>query len=273
MSKRILLVLFLSVAVFYSQAQIHVGATTSVTANVLLDDGLKSDPRYNASYTVNVAPIGFHFGWDIAPKFGLQLESIIANQDQIFEIVDAADKAIGERKLDMKYLQMPLMMKFMSGGGGGARANFNIGPQLSVLMDAVESVQHEGGTLTIPEDPNFELPPGATDNGDGTYTTPPVPSTDVYTKAAGDFANTQFQIAAAFGLDIDLSKHLFLTTQIRMNYSITDMRNQDVVDAIASGTAQDVVSSSANVAIGAQIGLHFVFGKTRSFKMKEKSDD
>jgi hypothetical protein len=251
--------LLLSCIAFVSEAQmqIHMGATTSVTANVLLDDGLKSDPRYNASYTVNTAPIGFHFGWDIGKKFGLQLESILSNQ------------AIGERKLDMKYLQMPLMMKFMGGGGSGVRGNFNIGPQLSVLLDAVESVQHDGGTLTIPDDPNFELPAGAVDNGDGTYTTPALPSTDVYTKAAGDFANTQFQIAAAFGLDIDLSKHLFLTTQVRMNYSITDMRNQDVFDAIANGSAQDVVSSSANVAIGAQIGLHFVFGKTRSFKNKE----
>lgn len=266
--------LFLSVLIYIAfsseaQMQIHMGATTSVTANVLLDDGLKSDPRYNASYTVNTAPIGFHFGWDIGNKFGLQLESILSNQDQIFEIVNAAEQAIGERKLDMKYLQMPLMMKFMGGGGSGVRGNFNIGPQLSVLLDAVESVQHDGGTFTMPDDPNFELPPGAVDNGDGTYTAPAMPSTDVYTKAAGDFANTQFQIAAAFGLDIDLSKHLFLTTQVRMNYSITDMRNQDVFDAIANGSAQDVVSSSANVAIGAQIGLHFVFGKTRSFKNKE----
>jgi hypothetical protein len=265
------LVLVLTSLTFVSKAQmqIHIGATTSVTANVLLDDGLKSDPRYNVSYTVNTAPVGFHFGWDIGKKFGLQLESILSNQDQIFEIVDAAEQAIGERKLDMKYLQMPLMMKFMGGGGSGVRGNFNIGPQLSVLLDAVESVQHEGGTLTIPDDPTFELPAGAVDNGDGTYTTPALPSTDVYTKAAGDFANTQFQIAAAFGLDIDLSKHLFLTTQVRMNYSITDMRNQDVFDAIANGSAQDVVSSSANVAIGAQIGLHFVFGKTRSFKNKD----
>ena len=270
MFKRFLpVLLFLIACATLTQAQIHIGATSSVTANVLLDKGLKGDPRYDNDYTINVAPIGFNFGWDIGKKFGLQLETILANQNQIIDIVDAAKQSIGERKLDMQYLQLPLMMKFMGGGNGGARANFNFGPQLSVLLDAVESVEHQGGTLTIPDDPNWELPEGATDNGDGTYTTPAVPSTDVYTKAAGDFANTQFQIAAAFGLDIDLSKHLFLTTQVRMNYSITDMRNKDVFDAIASGSAEDVVTSSANMAIGVQFGLHYVFGSTRKFKARE----
>jgi hypothetical protein len=269
MLKRIVTIaLLVGATASFTQAQIHIGATTSVTMNAVLDKGLKSDPRYDTKYTVNVAPIGFNFGWDIGPKFGLQLETILANQNQITEIIDAAEQSIGERKLDMQYLQLPLMMKFMSGGNRGARANFNIGPQLSVLLDAVESIKHEGGTLTIPDDPNWELPEGATDNGDGTYTTPALPSTELYTKAAGDFANTQFQIAAAFGLDIDLSKHLYLATQVRMNYSITDMRNKDVFDSVANGSAQDVVSSSANVAIGIQLGVHYVFGKTRSFKDK-----
>lgn len=269
MFKRILLTITLvGISVSFLQAQIHIGATTSVTANVLLDEGLKGDPRYDNEYTINVAPIGFNFGWDIGRKFGLQLETILSNQDQTMQIIDAAKKSIGERKLDMQYLQLPVMMKFMSGGDGGARANFNLGPQLSVLLDAVESIEHEGGTLVIPDDPNWELPEGATDNGDGTYTAPAVPSTDVYTKAAGDFANTQFSIAAAFGLDIDLSKHLFLTTQVRMNYSITDMRNQDVIDDVASGSLQDVVSASANLAVGIQLGVHYVFGTTRKFKNK-----
>lgn len=270
MFKRILFAsLLVIVSVSFIQAQVHIGATTSVTANMVLDKGLKGDPRYDNQYTINVAPIGFNFGVDLGRKFGLQLETILANQNQIVEIVDAAKKSIGERKLDMSYLQLPVMMKFMSGGDGGARANFNIGPQLSVLLDAVESIEHDGGTLTIPDDPNWQLPEGATDNGDGTYTTPAVPSTEIYTKAAGDFANTQFSIAAAFGLDIDLSKHLFLATQVRMNYSITDMRNKDVFEAVSNGSAQDVISSSANVAIGVQLGLHYVFGSTRKFKNKD----
>lgn len=249
-------------------AQIHIGATTTVNVNAVLDKGLSEDPRYSSEYTINTAPIGFQFGWAISPKFGLQLESILANQDQVYEIINTAEEVVGQRKLDMSYLQMPLMMKFMGGSSKGARGNFSIGPQLNVLLDAVESAQHEGGTFQIPDDPDFELPDGATDNGDGTYTTPALPSTDLYTKAAGDFANTQFSIAGAFGLDIDLSKNLMLTTQVRFTYSLTDMRNKDVYNSVVNNNFSDVISSSANVAIGVQLGVHYVFGGTRSFKNK-----
>jgi hypothetical protein len=252
-----------------SNAQIHLGATTSVNITAVLDEGLSEDPRYNESWTFNVAPIGFQFGWDISKGFGLQLESILANQNQLYEIVDVAENAIGSRKLDMSYLQLPLMMKFMGKGGKGTRGNFSLGPQLSVLLDAVESYEiDEIGALPIPDDPNWELPDGSVDNGDGTYTPPLTPETDIYTKAAGDFANTQFQIAGAFGLDIDLSKHLMLTSQVRFTYSLTDMRNQDVYDAVINGNSQDVISSSANVAIGIQLGIHYYIGSTRSFKGK-----
>ena len=116
MAKKYLLLLIFACLLSTTYAQIHIGATTSVTANAILDKGISEDPRYTSQYTINVAPIGFHFGWDITPKFGLQLESILANQDQIYKIVDAAEKSIGERKLDMQYLQLPMMMKFMGGG-------------------------------------------------------------------------------------------------------------------------------------------------------------
>ncbi|HEX5172305.1 MAG TPA: hypothetical protein VFW11_24185 [Cyclobacteriaceae bacterium] len=44
--------------------QIHVGLTTAVNATFVLDKGLSEDPRYNSTYTYNVAPIGFNFGVD-----------------------------------------------------------------------------------------------------------------------------------------------------------------------------------------------------------------
>src|SRR6188768_2486268 len=100
MFKRILFAsMLVSISALFVQAQIHIGATTSVTANVLLDKGLKGDPRYDNQYTINVAPIGFNFGVDIGKKFGLQLETILSNQDQMMDIVDATKKSIGERKL------------------------------------------------------------------------------------------------------------------------------------------------------------------------------
>lgn len=263
---------------FAQMISVHVGATTAVNATFVLDKGLSEDPRYNSSYTYKWSPVGFNFGVDLGRRFGLSLESILSKQGQVYEMVDAAKKISGERKIDLSYIHLPMLMKFMSRGSAGVRGNFNIGPQLSLLTDAVETIQAKAGTYTIPEGVDFEeiqkeLASSPEDyakivlNDDNTYTiTEDLKPKDLLTKKANDFRNTEFQIAVAFGLDIDLSKHFYLTTQVRANYSLTDMRNGDVIDALKSGNAGGIFGQRANLLVGAQIGLHYVFGSTRSFR-------
>ena len=254
--------------------QVHLGATTAVNATFVLDKGLSEDPRYNSTYTYQFAPIGFNFGVDFGRKFGLSLEGIKSKQGQIYDMIDAYDKIKGQRKISLDYLQLPMLFRFMSGGNAGARANFNIGPQMSLLTNARESIQADAGTYQIPEGVDFESIqqefPNATNNGDGTYELPAnLPSQDLLTKKANDFKNTEFSIAGAFGLDIDLSKHLYLTTQVRATYSLTDMRNGDVIEKIKSGDSADIFGQRANLLVGVQLGLHYMFGTTRSHRFKE----
>lgn len=274
--KRLVILCFSILTVTTATAQIvqiHLGATTTVNATYVLDKGLSEDPRYNSTATYQWAPIGFNFGVDLGRKFGLSLEAIKSKQGQIYEMIDAYEQVKGQRKISLDYLQLPMLMRFMSGGNGGARANFNIGPQLSLLTDARESIEAQAGTYQIPQGMDFtsiqQEFPQATDNGNGTYNIPDVPSMDLMTKKANDFKNTEFSIAGAFGLDIDLSKHLYLTTQIRATYSLTDMRNGDVIEKIKSGDSADIFGQRANLLVGAQIGLHWMFGTTRSHRFKE----
>lgn len=254
--------------------QVHFGATTAVNATYVLDKGLSEDPRYNSTATYQWAPIGFNFGVDLGRKFGLSLEGIKSKQGQIYDMIDKFEEIKGKRKISLDYLQLPMLLRFMSGGNGGARANFNLGPQLSLLTDARETIEANAGTFTIPEGVDFESIqqefPTATNNGDGTYQLPSdIPSTDILTKKANDFKNTEFSIAGAFGLDIDLSKHLYLTTQVRATYSLTDMRNGDVIEKIKNGDSADIFGQRANLLVGVQLGLHYMLGTTRSHKFKE----
>jgi hypothetical protein len=276
--KRIVILGLSILAVTTSSAQIiqiHLGATTAVNATYVLDKGLSEDPRYNSTATYQWSPIGFNFGVDFGRKFGLSLEGIKSKQGQIYEMIDAFEKVKGQRKISLDYLQLPMLMRFMSGGNGGARANFNLGPQLSLLTDARESLQASAGTFQIPEGVDFasiqQEFPTAQANADGTtYTLPAdVPSKDILTKKMNDFKNTEFSIAGAFGLDIDLSKHLFLTTQVRATYSLTDMRNGDVIEKIKNGDSADIFGQRANLLVGVQLGIHYMFGTTRSHKFKE----
>ncbi|MFO7259385.1 MAG: outer membrane beta-barrel protein [Bacteroidota bacterium] len=248
--------------------QVHLGLTTAVNASFVLDKGLSQDPRYNSQYTYKVAPIGFSFGVDLGRTFGLSLESILSRQGQIYDIIDAAQQVKGQREISLSYVHLPLLMRFMSGGNSPVRTNFNLGPQLSFLTEAVESMQYDAGTFSIPDDPNFVLPEGAVDNGNGTYTAPAMPPSEILTKKANQFKDMEFQIAAAFGIDIDLSRHLYLSTQIRANYSLTDMRTGDVIDALTNGEGQDLFTHRASMIVGLQVGLHYTFGVTRSFKYR-----
>ncbi|MFZ6013786.1 MAG: outer membrane beta-barrel protein [Bacteroidota bacterium] len=279
--KCFLFVLFLGLAMKDGRAQIqvHLGATTSVNATFVLDKGLSEDPRYSSTYTYKWSPVGFNFGVDFGRKFGLSLESILSKQGQIYDMINKAKEVSGERKIDVSYLNLPLLMRFMGGGNGGTRANFNLGPQLSILTSAVETIQAKAGTYEIPEGTDFatiqnELASTEADKqyiqqlDANTYqVTQDLSPKDLLTKKANDFKNSEFQIAAAFGLDIDLSKHLYLTTQIRANYSLTDMRNGDVIEALKDGN--NIFGQRANLLIGVQLGLHYMFGTTRSFKFKQ----
>lgn len=266
--------LFAVTTVSAQLVQVHLGATTAVNATYVLDKGLSEDPRYNSTATYQWSPIGFNFGVDLGKKFGLSLEGIKSKQGQIYDMIDKYETIKGQRKISLDYLQLPMLLRFMSGGNGGARANFNLGPQLSFLTDAKETISASAGQYSIPEGLAFESIqtefPDAVNNNDGTYTLPAdVPSKDLLTKKANDFRNTEFSIAGAFGMDIDLSKHLYLTTQIRATYSLTDMRNGDVIDAIKAGDGGSIFAQRANLLVGVQLGLHYMLGTTRSHKFKE----
>jgi hypothetical protein len=255
-----------------AKGQIHLGATTAYNATFVLDKGLSEDPRYSSTYTYNWAPVGLNFGVDFGRKFGLQLETIKSAQGQIYNVINTAKQIAGTRSIDVEYINIPLMLKFMGGGSGKARGNFNFGPQLGILTKGIESLQTSKGDYEIPEGVSFETIkqdyPSATLNNDGvSYNLPnDIPTTALLQKELDDFKNTEFQLAVAFGLDIDLSRHLYLSTQVRANYSFTDMRNEDIIDLLKSGDVSEIFGGRANCLVGVQVGLHYYFGTLRSFK-------
>jgi len=257
--------------------QIHFGVTTALNATFILDEGISEDPRYNSTMTYNWAPVGFNFGVDVGRKFGLQLESILSNQGQIYEVIDAAEQIAGQRNIDLQYLNVPLLFKFMNGGDKKARTNFNIGPQFSFLTQATESLQADAGVdYVIPEGMTYDEIQANFAQYGGTVIPGSTPDTyslesDFYAeidKASNAFKNTEFQIAAAFGVDIDISRNLVLSTQVRANYSLTDMTNEEAFNTITSGNGSSILSERANLLVGVQLGLHYVIGGTRSFKGK-----
>jgi hypothetical protein len=253
-----------------AQVRVHLGATTAFNSTFVLDQGLSKDPRYTAQMTYNWAPIGMAFGADFNRGFGLQLESFLSNQGQIYDILDVAKQKIGERRIDLQYINLPLMLNFMSNSSSRTSFNFMLGPQLSLLTQGQEIYeQYKAGTLRLPE--GGQLPAGATDNGNGTYNFPAGTTVLASSDAASaikQFKDKELQIAANLGLNIDIGSHMYLSTNIRGSYSFTDMRNEDLINSIQKNSADDVLKDlfgrRANMLVGAQIGLHYMFGGNRS---------
>jgi hypothetical protein len=255
------------------QAQgLKLGLSTSITTDVVLDNGIKTDPRYEAKYTHQFSPIGFNVSYDLTPGFGLSLEAIMARQEMVYEIIDVLDQVQGEQSLNLNMVKLPLLLRFMSSGSSATRFNMNLGPQFTFISKAVETLAVQPGEFAMPEGTTFEEIlvdyPTATQTPEqanaGTYELSSEYYRDVLTKEANDFRNMDFQLAVALGLDIDISRHFILVTQLRANYSINGYRNEDAVNDIINGNASQVFAEKANLNVGVQLGLLYSFNVTRS---------
>ncbi len=251
-----------------AQMKFHVGLTTGINSTIVLDKGLSEDPRFNSTFSYKWAPVGMSVGMDLSPRFGIQLEAIVANQGQIFDVVDIFEDLVGSREIDLTYVHIPLLMKFMNGSNNKARMNFSLGPQLSILTTGIEAIQYIASTQEIPD--GLDIPDGSVDNGNGTYDVPTLPYTELLSTSAEKevqkFKESEVQIAGSFGFDIDITKNLYLTTLVRINYSFTDMRNDELLKILEEGGdgAFDILGRRANVLIGLQFGVHFMIGGVRS---------
>jgi len=275
--KKVILVavVFLIIVQTQTKAQIrfHVGMSTALNSTFVLDKGLKADPRYLSTATYKWAPVGFTFGVDFGKHVGLSLESIKAAQGQIYEVIDAFEKVQGYRDFDMSYLQFPLLLKFMSGGDGLARFNFQIGPQLSLLQGgSTEILKYAQSIQSIPD--GVVAPDGAVLLPDGNYDVPAVDeiisSSDDIQNLFGDFQSKEIQLAAAVGASFDITRNLYLVTNIKANYSFTDMRGQELLDIVKSGSVSEIFDQRANLAVGLQLSVHWMIGGTRFFNAKDK---
>ncbi len=272
--KKATLAILLVLVITQTKAQIkfHIGASTAFNSTFVLDKGLKADPRYLANATYKWAPVGFSFGIDLGKRVGIQLESLKAAQGQVYKVVDAYNQIVGERNFDMSYLQFPLLLKFMSGGSGLTRFNFQIGPQLSIIQTGTEIIKYAQSIQNIPD--GVPPPEGAILQPDGTYQVPAVDEiisgTPDIQNALYSFQEKEIQLAAAIGLDFDIMRNFYLTTNIKANYSFTDMRGQDLLDLVKSGNVSEIFDQRANLAVGVQLSLHWMIGGTRYFNAKDK---
>ncbi len=260
--------------------EFRIGLTTGFNTNIVLDEGLKSDPRYEASYNYTWSPVGINATLGITKQWGLSVEAIFAKRETGYDIIDASESVAGEQVLNIKGVNIPIFLRYMSSGDGAARFNFNFGPQLSFLSSVQETFNSDAGIFNIPSGTSFEeiqdVFPSATQSpdqaADGTYELPEPISAELFQEQLDQYKKLQFQLAMAFGVDFDIGPHWLLSTQVRLNYSIDGLTNEDAFQAIADGDAGQIFADKATLGIGLQVGIHYSFNLTRAFARKQATE-
>lgn len=230
----------------------HFGVTTAINNTwIKFDNEEKNNEHYKYNTTFKWAPLGMAIGYKFNDRHDLQTEAYLSHQGQHYELVaqgDGSGAVIGEKRIDLTYLQVPLLWKYTS--GDATRFNVHFGPQLGFLLNGeeVNEITRSGGIHRN----GSAIPTGTTilvERKDGK---------DRIHDGQGKFNKLDPYLVLGFGLEKDITDHLYLSGNLRFRYGFADIRaGETVVDQ----TTGDKYILRYNIYGGAQFGLHYIISK------------
>src|SRR5688572_2073663 len=99
--------ILLSFAACCQPKQISLGIFSGITAPYTWDDGILSDSRYKGRFEAKFSPIGLALGVD-HDGYGFVLTPSLITIGQNFYVLNTVGGQEGLRKIDLKYLQIPI---------------------------------------------------------------------------------------------------------------------------------------------------------------------
>lgn len=236
----------------YSQ-RLHMGVSTSVLKTYLLDRGIRNDPRYAPMTSKKWSPVGATIAFEANSGYGIVTEFYLSNLSRTYQMLDAYKNQIGKRQIDLKYWNLPILIKRVGNNSGKARYNWGGGPQFSFLQKGIETIRQEADSATVIIPQGQIPPPGAIRNPDGTYTV--FKAENVY----NSFARRDVAIALTGGIDIDVYKRFLVTVNMRLVYGISDVRSDDLIKQLINKqmTLASLAERRANLYWGTQFGIHY----------------
>jgi len=233
------------------QGSFHFGVTTAFNNTwIKSDNEEQNNEHYQYKTTFNWAPVGLAVGYKFNDRNDVQIEGYISRQGQQYDLMansDGSGNKIGEKHINLTYLQLPLLWKFTS--GDATRFNVHFGPQLGLLIkgEEVNTITQSGGTKRD----GSPIPTGTTILANKK-------KGEDLTQNRGGFNNLDPNLVLGFGLEKDITDHLYLTGNLRFHYGFKDFRDTEtVVDA----TTGDKYILRYNIYGGVQVGIHYTFNK------------
>jgi len=229
------------------QGTFHFGLTTALYSTWILTNHAAQNSQHDTNKTTfKGAPVGVALGYKFNDHHDLQLESYISYQGQNYKLSAQSNgrgEQIGEKHINLTYLQIPLLYKFTH--GDATRFIGLVGPQIGFLLqgEEVNEITRAGGVKT-----------------DGSSI--PVGTTVLARKNTGE-GNNSFNtldpsMVLGVGLEKDITDHLYLSGNLRLNHSFRNIcRSKNIVDA----TTGDTYAARYNVFGGVQVGIHYTLNR------------
>lgn len=149
-------------------------------------------------------------------NFGLSFGLLYTGHNQKYT-GDLGNNVSYDAKTKMRYLDIPILLRF---GGGSKGAYFEFGPQFGMLMTAKDE-----------------------------YTTSPSSSLDWKDKDRKDnFKGSNIAGILGFGVDIDASENVLITTGLRLGYGFTDVTKEYTLQEALALDATDNLGFSTGAA-------------------------
>ena len=229
------------------QGSFHFGVTTAINNTwIFSENEEQNNKHYENIITYKQAPIGLVIGYKFNYRNDVQIEAYISHQGQDFNLKahgNGTGDKIGEKHINLTYLQVPLLWKFTS--GDATRFNLHFGPQIGFLINGEEvneitqagGIKKDGGAIPV-----------------GTTVLAHKNKGEDLTQNRGGLNNLEPNLVLGLGLEKDITDHLYLSGNLRFHYGFKDFRDTEtVVDA----TTGNKYILRYNVYGGIQFGIHY----------------
>jgi hypothetical protein len=230
--KRILIVLLLGAFVTSVQAQegSRLGVKGAFNATWLFNKNV-SDKNASLDYASSFgSSFGLQFISMLSDQFGVSAEVLVSSHNQKYD-GEFDDSSSFTNEVNLTYIDIPLLFRVASEKG----PYFEIGPQLSLLSGAKETIDFTPGTIGDYSDKDFK----------------------------DDFNSFGISGVLGFGIDISLTEKLILSPGLRFAYMFTDATTE--YSAAEYNKLSDEEKLSANAAANHIEGSGNLFDPNNKF--------
>lgn len=272
-----LFLFFWLLAVVSTQAQeVHsLGLFTGIAVPYTWDGGINQDSRYRTRFDIKYSPIGVHYGVD-REGHGFMFDPSIIHIGQNFNVINSTGGEIGERKIDLTYIQVPASIKLHIIDMSFFKVSFVASVGVGFLLNGKETMRHSDGKLKFPVAFTGPFPSAQNDEFETRYAAfveeveydgVIVKNVNAKLSETKDFQKFQVFGSIGFRSDWDFDENWRASFDLRGNIGMLEPRTSDYTNRVKNNEAlYDIYGNRRDLFLSLTFGI----ARTLTIEHREK---